>query len=197
MFRRILIANRGEIALRVLRACRDLGIEAVVAHSQADAESLPVLLADDAVCVGPGPAGRSYLNIPNLITAALVKGCEAIHPGYGFLAEDRFFAEICERYGVTFIGPTPEVIARMPIRLPRGKPWPSAGFQFFREPRSRWERSKLNSRCRRYRLPNHDQGGWWRRRPGNAPHQRRDQPGAEFRQCAEGIASGVRERRAV
>lgn len=113
MFRRILIANRGEIALRILRACRELEVEAVVAYSQADSSSLPVRLADDAVCIGPGPAGRSYLNIPNLISGALVKGCQAVHPGYGFLAENRFFAEICHRYGVQFIGPTPEVIATM------------------------------------------------------------------------------------
>ncbi|HEV3311865.1 MAG TPA: acetyl-CoA carboxylase biotin carboxylase subunit [Chloroflexota bacterium] len=113
MFRRILIANRGEIALRILRACRELGVEAVVAHSQPDTDSLPVRLADDAICVGPGPAGRSYLNIPNLISAALIKECEAVHPGYGFLAESKFFAEICRRYGVTFIGPSSEVIAQM------------------------------------------------------------------------------------
>lgn len=113
MFRRILIANRGEIALRILRACRDLGIEAVVAHSQPDADSLAVQLADDSVCIGPSPAGRSYLNIPNLISAALIKECEAVHPGYGFLAENHFFAEICERYGVTFIGPSPTVMATM------------------------------------------------------------------------------------
>lgn len=113
MFGKILIANRGEIALRILRACRELDVATVVAHSQPDRSSLPVRLADEAVCVGPGPAGRSYLNIPNLISAALITGAEAVHPGYGFLAEDRYFAEICERYGVTFIGPTPEVIATM------------------------------------------------------------------------------------
>jgi acetyl-CoA carboxylase biotin carboxylase subunit len=113
MFSRVLIANRGEIALRILRACRELSVEAVVAYSQPDADSLAVRLADDAVCVGPGPAGRSYLNIPNMISAALIKDCEAVHPGYGFLAENKFFAEICSRYGVTFIGPPAEVIARM------------------------------------------------------------------------------------
>lgn len=113
MFKRILIANRGEIAVRIIRACHDLGIEAVVAYSQADGNSLPVSMADDSVCVGPGPSSRSYLNIPNMISAALMKRCEAVHPGYGFLAENKFFAEICRRYGVTFIGPTPEVIEIM------------------------------------------------------------------------------------
>jgi acetyl-CoA carboxylase, biotin carboxylase subunit len=113
MFNRILIANRGEIALRVLRACRELGVEGVVAYSQADADSLAVRLADDSVCVGPGPAGRSYLNIPNMISAALIKKCEAVHPGYGFLAENKFFAEICHKYRVSFIGPSADVIATM------------------------------------------------------------------------------------
>ncbi len=113
MFQRVLVANRGEIALRIMRACRELGIATVVAHSQADSDSLPVQLADDAVCVGPGSAGRSYLNIPSMISAALIKDCEAVHPGYGFLAENRYFAEVCQRYNLTFIGPTPEVIAQM------------------------------------------------------------------------------------
>jgi acetyl-CoA carboxylase biotin carboxylase subunit len=113
MFRKILIANRGEIAVRIVRACRELGIATVVAYSKPDRESLAVRMADEAVCIGPAPSARSYLNIPNIISAALIRGVDAIHPGYGFLAEDRYFAEICEQYGVTFIGPRPEVIARM------------------------------------------------------------------------------------
>jgi acetyl-CoA carboxylase biotin carboxylase subunit len=113
VFRRLLIANRGEIALRILRACRDIGIETVVTYSEPDATSLAVQLADQAVCIGPGPAGRSYLNIPNIISAALITGADAIHPGYGFLAEDKYFAEICQRYGLVFIGPSSEAIAHM------------------------------------------------------------------------------------
>ena len=94
MFRKILIANRGEIALRILRACRELGAEAVVAYSEADRDSLPVQLADEAICIGPADARRSYLSAPAVISAALVSGCDAIHPGYGFLSEDEGFAEV-------------------------------------------------------------------------------------------------------
>ncbi len=112
MFNRILIANRGEIALRVLRACRTLGIEAVVAYSEADRDSLPVQLADEAICIGPADARRSYLSAPALISAAIITGCEAIHPGYGFLSEDDGFAEAVRAHGLTFIGPPAEVLER-------------------------------------------------------------------------------------
>ena len=113
MFRKILIANRGEIALRVIRACRELGIQTAVVYSEADRDSLPVRLADEAFCVGPPPAAQSYLHVPNIISAAMVSGAEAIHPGYGFLAENAALAEICEKTGLTFIGPPAAVIARM------------------------------------------------------------------------------------
>ncbi len=112
MFRRILIANRGEIALRILRACRTLGIEAVVAYSEADRDSLPAQLADEAICIGPADARRSYLSAPAVISAALVTGCEAIHPGYGFLSEDETFAEVVRAHDLAFIGPPPEVLDR-------------------------------------------------------------------------------------
>ncbi len=113
MFRKILIANRGEIALRILRACRDLHIPAVVAYSDVDRDSLAVRLADEAVCIGPAQAARSYNNIPAVVSAALVTGCDAVHPGYGFLAENAYLAEICQQVGLTFIGPRSEVIERM------------------------------------------------------------------------------------
>jgi acetyl-CoA carboxylase biotin carboxylase subunit len=106
--KKVLIANRGEIALRIIRAAGELGIKTVVAHSTADEKSLPVLLADEAICIGPPPSGQSYLNIPNLLSAAIVTGADAIHPGYGFLAENATFAEMCREHGITFIGPTPE-----------------------------------------------------------------------------------------
>jgi len=112
MFRKILIANRGEIALRVLRACRTLGIEAVVAYSEADRESLPVQLADEAICIGPADARRSYLSAPAIISAAIVTGCDAIHPGYGFLSEDEGFAEVVRAHDLTFIGPPANVLDR-------------------------------------------------------------------------------------
>jgi acetyl-CoA carboxylase, biotin carboxylase subunit len=113
MFRKVLIANRGEIALRILRACRALDVEAVVAYSEADRDSLPVALADEAICIGPAEATRSYLSAPAVISAALVTGCDAIHPGYGFLSEDPFFAEICTDNDITFIGPRPEVMEKV------------------------------------------------------------------------------------
>jgi acetyl-CoA carboxylase, biotin carboxylase subunit len=112
MFRKVLIANRGEIALRVLRACRTLGVEAVVAYSEADRESLPVGLADEAICIGPPDAQRSYLSAPAVISAALVTGCDAVHPGYGFLSEDEGFAEVVAAHGMTFIGPPANVLER-------------------------------------------------------------------------------------
>ncbi len=112
MFRKVLIANRGEIALRILRGCRELGIEAVVAYSEADRDSLPVQLADEAICIGPADARRSYLSAPAVISAALVAGCDAIHPGYGFLSEDDGFAEVVAAHGLTFIGPPAAVLER-------------------------------------------------------------------------------------
>ena len=110
MFGKILIANRGEIAVRILRTCRELGIRTVVAHSKADAHSLAVRLADESICVGPGESQTSYLNVPSLIAAAEVTDAEAIHPGYGFLSENAPFAEICRACGITFIGPDPETL---------------------------------------------------------------------------------------
>ena len=113
MFKKILIANRGEIAVRVIRACRELGIETVAVHSIADKDALHVQLADQAVCVGPGPARESYLNIANVVSAATITGAQAVHPGYGFLAENSSFAEICEQVKIKFIGPTPRAIDLM------------------------------------------------------------------------------------
>jgi acetyl-CoA carboxylase biotin carboxylase subunit len=109
----VLIANRGEIALRINRACRELGVQTVAIFSEADRNSLHVRHADEAFCVGPGPVARSYLNIPNIISTALITGCDALHPGYGFLAENARFAEICADHGIAFIGPRPSVIAAM------------------------------------------------------------------------------------
>lgn len=113
MFRKILIANRGEIALRVVRACREMGIPCIIAHSEADRDSLPVRLANEHICIGPGASGKSYLNIPNIISAALISGADAIHPGYGFLSENTSFAEICSDVHITFIGPPGSVMSIM------------------------------------------------------------------------------------
>jgi acetyl-CoA carboxylase biotin carboxylase subunit len=110
---KLLIANRGEIALRILRSCRELGISTVAVHSTVDRNALHVQLADEAVCVGEAPSSRSYLNIPNILAAATSRGADAIHPGYGFLAESAAFAEICRDHGLTFVGPSPEAILAM------------------------------------------------------------------------------------
>ncbi len=107
---KVFVANRGEIALRVIRACREMGIKSVIGYSEADGDSLPVRLADESVCIGPMPVAKSYLNIPNIITAAMMTGCQAVHPGYGFLAENPYIAEICDKCGLTFVGPRAAVL---------------------------------------------------------------------------------------
>ena len=113
MFKKILIANRGEIALRVIRACKEMGIKTVAVHSTADAHSLHVRFADQSVCIGPPKSADSYLNVPSIISAAEITDAEAIHPGYGFLAENASFAEVCNSAGIKFIGPSPESIKLM------------------------------------------------------------------------------------
>jgi acetyl-CoA carboxylase biotin carboxylase subunit len=113
MFRKVLIANRGEIALRIHRACKEMGIATVAIHSTADVDAMHVRLADESVCIGPASAARSYLNIPAVISACEVTGAEAIHPGYGFLSENAGFVRIVEDHGLTFIGPTADHISVM------------------------------------------------------------------------------------
>lgn len=113
MFKKILIANRGEIACRVIRAARELGVKTVAIHSEVDRDCLHVKMADESVCIGPGPVTESYLNIPSIISAAEITGADAIHPGYGFLAENTYFADVCESCGIHFIGPKKESIEKM------------------------------------------------------------------------------------
>src|ERR1700726_1162674 len=121
MFEKILIANRGEIAVRVICACKELGIKTVAVYSEADRHSLHVRFADEAVCIGPAKSARSYLDIPSVISAAEITNVDAIHPGYGFLSENAGFAEVCEISGIKFIGPTPGVIRAMGVKdCPRG-----------------------------------------------------------------------------
>jgi acetyl-CoA carboxylase biotin carboxylase subunit len=127
MFKRILIANRGEIALRVIRACRELGVQSVAVHSTADSNALHVKFADESVCIGPAPAKQSYLHIPAIISAAEVTGAEAIHPGYGFLSENAEFAEMTERCGLKFIGPTSQLMRLMGGKISARKAMVEAG----------------------------------------------------------------------
>src|SRR6201985_3379906 len=110
MFKKILIANRGEIALRVICACKELGVKTVAVYSDADRNSLHVRFADEAICIGPPRSSESYLNVPAIISAAEITGVDAIHPGYGFLSESSYFAEVCEACHIRFIGPDPHVI---------------------------------------------------------------------------------------
>lgn len=113
MIKKVLIANRGEIAVRIIRACREMGIETVAVYSEADKEALHTQLADEAVCIGPAPSAESYLSMERIISATIVSGADAIHPGFGFLSENSKFAELCEQCHITFIGPGSEVIARL------------------------------------------------------------------------------------
>ena len=110
---KVLIANRGEIALRVIRACKELGIKTVAVYSEADEDSMHVTMADEAFCIGPAPSAKSYLNVPSIISAALVSGADAIHPGYGFLSENASFVKVCEEHGIKFIGPSADAIKKM------------------------------------------------------------------------------------
>lgn len=113
MFHKILIANRGEIAVRIIRACREMGIKTVAVYSEADKDSLHTLLADEAICIGPAPSGQSYLNMERILTATVAMKADAIHPGFGFLSENSRFAELCEKCMITFIGPSAEIIQKM------------------------------------------------------------------------------------
>ena len=113
MFKKILIANRGEIALRIIRTCKELNIPTVAVYSEVDKDSLHVVFADEAVCIGPAISKESYLKIPSIISAAQVTGADAIHPGYGFLAENAEFSEICAESNIKFIGPSPDMIDKM------------------------------------------------------------------------------------
>ncbi len=127
MFDKVLIANRGEIALRIHRACREMGIHTVAVHSTADENAMHVRLADESVCIGPAPSAESYLNIPNIVSAAMITGAEAIHPGYGFLSENAYFAEIVEAHGIAFIGPSPQHIKTMGDKVAAKKTMVEAG----------------------------------------------------------------------
>ena len=113
MIKKVLIANRGEIAVRIIRACREMGIETVAVYSEADRDALHTQLADEAVCIGPAPSSQSYLSMENIISATIVTGADAIHPGFGFLSENSRFAELCEQCNITFIGPPSSVIASL------------------------------------------------------------------------------------
>ena len=127
MIRKLLIANRGEIAVRIIRACREMGIATVAVYSEADEESLHTQLADEAICIGPGPSAQSYLNMEQIISATMVSGADAIHPGYGFLSENSEFARRCKEEGIIFIGPSAETMEAMGDKIAARKRMIAAG----------------------------------------------------------------------
>jgi acetyl-CoA carboxylase biotin carboxylase subunit len=167
MLKKVLIANRGEIALRVLRACKEMGIQSVAVHSKVDRDLMHVRLADESVCIGGNSPVESYLNIPSIISAAEVTNSEAIHPGYGFLAENADFAEQAEKSGFTFVGPTADVIRLMGNKVSAIQAMRSAGVPTV--PGSDGPLTNNLDRTRsiaqKNRVSRDDQSGLWRRWP--------------------------------
>ena len=149
MFRKILIANRGEIAVRVIRACREMGIRTVAVYSEADADAMHVRLADEAVCIGAAAPSASYLDMDRLISTALATKAEAIHPGFGFLSENAQFADKCEEYGITFIGPSGALIEKMGNKSEARRTMKAAGIRWCRGRTSRSTRRRKPWRRRR------------------------------------------------
>jgi len=142
---KLLIANRGEIALRIHRACHEMGIKTVAVHSTADADAMHVRLADEAICIGPPAAKDSYLNVAAIISAAEISGADAIHPGYGFLSENAKFAEIVEAHGLAFVGPKPEHIRTMGDKMRQRPPQANSACRWSRAARARSPRSRKPS----------------------------------------------------
>ena len=173
MFEKVLIANRGEIALRIHRACREMGIRTVAVHSTADADAMHVRLADESVCIGPPPAATSYLNMPAILSAATIAGADAIHPGIGFLSENAKFASMVEEHGFTFIGPTPEHISHDGRQGARPRtPAIELGLPVVPgSPGAVSNDARGHGARRRHRLSRADQGGGRRRRQGHEGRQ--------------------------
>ena len=171
--KKLLIANRGEIALRIHRACHEMGIKTVAVHSTADSDAMHVRLADEAICIGPPAATDSYLNIPNIISAAEISGADAIHPGYGFLSENARFAEIVELHGIIFVGPKPEHIRTMGDKVEAKRTAGKLGLPLVPGSDGAVQRRGGGEGTRRRdRLSGHHQGGIGRRRARDEGGQR-------------------------
>ena len=162
MIKKVLIANRGEIAVRIIRACREMGIETVAVYSVADKEALHTQLADEAICIGPSPSTESYLRMEQILSATLVSGADAIHPGFGFLSENSKFAQLCEQCHITFIGPNAEVIEKM------GDKAKARGSHHTREQGGRLQNRRGEKRSKRDWISCYCESSPWRRRKGNA-----------------------------
>ena len=174
-FGRVLVANRGEIAVRIIDACHALGMETIVTVSEADRDSLPARLADRAICIGPPHSSESYLNSKAIVGAALALGAEAVHPGYGYLAENASFAELCRENGLVFVGPSPEVIRLMADKVTAKHLASSAGIPIVPSSGKLASIAQAESAAKAIGIPNRPQSGigWWR--PGNSrcPRRRR------------------------
>ena len=189
MFKKILIANRGEIALRIIHACRELGIKTVAVYSEADENSLHVRFADEDVCIGPPRSADSYLNVPAIISAAEITGADAIHPGYGFLSESAYLAEVCEACHIRFIGPDPSVIKLLGDKARAKKAMKKAGVPMLPGSDGPVDRRGARAQGRQgHRLSGDHQGGRRRRR---ARHARRARSAGEL---ANALRTAQRER---
>ena len=196
MFQKILIANRGEIALRVLRAAKELGIQTVAVHSTADADAMHVRLADESVCIGPPPSRDSYLNIHQIVAACEITGADAVHPGYGFLSENAKFADILAAHNITFIGPSGDHIRIMGDKIEAKRTAKRLGIPGrARLGRRRHRRDGSQAHRRRDRLSGHHQGVRRRRRTRHEGRARRRRPRDRARHRAHRSRRGLRRRR--
>ena len=196
MFKKILIANRGEVALRIIYACRELGIKTVAVYSEADENSLHVRFADEDVCIGPARSADSYLNVPAVISAAEITGADAIHPGYGFLSESAYLAEVCEACHIKFIGPDPQVIRLMGDKARARRVMKKAGVPILPGSDGPIESEEKALKARQGdRLSGHRQGDGRRRRPRHARRARRRRAVARGQDGAARGRSGLRRRR--
>ena len=188
MFKKILIANRGEIALRVICACRELGIKTVAVYSEADENSLHVRFADEDVCIGPARSADSYLSVPAVLSAAEITGADAIHPGYGFLSESAYLAEVCEACHIRFIGPAPNVIRLLGDKARARRAMKKAGVPILPGSDGPIESEEKSAEGRQgSRVPDHHQGGRGWRRPR---HARDPRGGRTWQGPEDGTARG-------
>ena len=195
MFSKVLIANRGEIALRVLRACKELGIETVAVHSTADADAMHVRLADESVCIGPPPATESYLNIPSIVSACEITGADAVHPGYGFLSENARFADILAAHDIAFIGPSGDHIRMMGDKIQAKETAERLGIPGRARLARRGARGRRGGADRRRdRLSGHRQGVGRRRRARHEGRRAARRSAARARHGARRGGQGLRRR---